>query len=161
MSNEIVNYNPGQASLLEMRADSRRFPRLKSLSREQAEFGLSKIIAQAYILRGQTSDPTNIQFIASTLYGELMADRTFGAEEISLAEIQAVVKRAILTTDIFISVSSLFKVIMEFVKGEGHLNQVQVNSILNKPGRTSSPVESRLLAAAGEFIKEHKINQNL
>jgi hypothetical protein len=50
---------------------------------------------------------------------------------------------------------------MEFVKGEGHLNQVQVNSIIRKPGRASSPVESRLLAAAGEFIKEHKLNQNL
>ena len=45
MSNEIVNYNPGRASLLEMRADATRFPRINTMSREQAVSGLIRIVS--------------------------------------------------------------------------------------------------------------------
>ena len=152
----MVNYNPGQASLLEMRADAKRFPRIGSLPREQVVFEMSKIVSQAFLYRGQTADPTNIQFISNALYDELLGDQRYGACYLSLAEIQVVVKRAVLGgSEMFgISVASLYKVIMDYVKGEGHRLQLQVS---RKPSRGSA-VETMLQAVTGSFVKNHKIN---
>lgn len=167
MSNELttqsglVNYNPGQASLLEMRRDSARFPRLKAMPREQAIMGMSKIVSQAFLYKGQAADPTNIQFISSTLVQELLDDDTYGACYLSLAEIQVIVKRAVLGgTEMFgISVSSLYKIIMEYVKGEGHLYQKRLED-LSKQKREqalkSSAVNPMLDAYTGNFIKSHR-----
>lgn len=160
MSNEITNYNPGQATLMEMRADSTRFPRIKSMPREQAVMGMSRIVSQAFLYRGQAADPTNIQFISSALVGELLEDDRSGAGYLSLAEIQVVVKRAVLGTEMFgISVASLYKVIMEYVKGEGHLIQKQIQERKQKEQEQAfkeSGLHPMLQAFTGEFIRNHK-----
>ena len=154
MSNEIVNYNPKGATLLEMRSDSTRFPRLKSMPREQAVDGMTRIVSQAFLYRGQAADATNIQFISSALVDELLEDEN-GAKNLSLAEIQVVVKRAVLNTDMFgISVSSLYKVIIAFVKGEGRENQSRVDN--NRRVNPNPGGMAMLQAAAGEFIRNHK-----
>ena len=155
-SSALVNYNPGKATLLEMRADSTRFPRIKTMPREQAVLGMSKIVSQAFLYRGQAADATNIQFISSALLDELLEDDRNGAGYLSLAEIQVVVKRAVLGgSDMFgISVSSLYKVIMEFVKGEGHRNQQQVEQ--QRQTAKHHPGEILLQAYTGEFIRNHK-----
>ena len=158
MSNEtstaLVNYNPGNASLLEMRADSEKFPRIKTMQREQAVLGMSKIVTQAFLYRGQAADPTNIQFISSALVQEILED-TNGAYNLSLAEIQVIVKRAVLNTDMIgINVSSLYKVIIAFVKGEGRENQSRVDALRRvKPDPGGMAM---LQAATGEFIRNHK-----
>lgn len=164
MSNEIANYNPGRASLLEMRADATRFPRIKTMPREQVVFEMSKIVSQAFLYRGQAADPTNIQFISSALVDELLEDDKYGAGYLSLAEIQVVVKRAVLGgSEMFgISVASLYKVIMEFVKGEGHRNQQQVLEQRQKETERilkESALAPMLQAYTGEFIRNHKINK--
>ena len=164
MSNEIANYNPGQASLLEMRADATRFPRIKTMSREQAVSGLIRIVSQAFLYRGQAADPVNVQFISNALLNELLEDDKYGAGYLSLAEIQVVVKRAILGgSEMFgISVASLYKVIMEFVKGEGHLNQQQVLEQRKKETERilkESALAPMLKAYTGEFIRNNKINK--
>lgn len=155
MSNEVTNYNPGQATLLEMRADSTRFPRVKTMTDEEAVFQLSRIVTQAFLYRGQAADPTNIQFISSALIQEIRQDRTFGLSDLSLAEIQVVVKRAVLGEDMFISVASLFRVIREYAKGEGHRNQV----VVNNRKREVSPVSPIIKAYTGEFIRNNKISK--
>ena len=164
MSNEIANYNPGQASLLEMRADATRFPRINTMSREQAVSGLIRIVSQAFIYRGQAADPVNVQFISNALLNELMEDDKYGAGYLSLAEIQVVVKRAVLGgSEMFgISVASLYKVIMEFVKGEGHRNQQQVLEHRRKEAERilkESALAPMLKAYTGEFIRNNKINK--
>jgi hypothetical protein len=153
-STALVNYNPGNASLLEMRADSDRFPRIKTMPREQAVLGMSKIVTQAFLYRGQAADPTNIQFISSALVQELLED-TNGAYNLSLAEIQVIVKRAVLNTEMMgINVSSLYKVIIAFVKGEGRENQSRVDALRRvKPNPGGMAM---LQAATGEFIRNHK-----
>lgn len=160
MSNEVTNFNPGQASLLEMRADAERFPRIKTLPREQAVSELARIVGQAFLYRGQAADPVNVQFISNALLNELLEDDKYGASFLSLAEIQVVVKRAVLESDMFgISVSTLYKVIMDFVKGEGHLNQKKVEQTWKEnQDKTfrSSPVSAMLQAATGQFVKNHK-----
>ena len=164
MSNEIANYNPGQASLLEMRADATRFPRIKTMSREQAVSGLIRIVSQAFLYRGQAADPVNVQFISNALLNELLDDDKYGAGYLSLAEIQVVVKRAVLGgSEMFgISVASLYKVIMEFVKGEGHRNQQQVLEQRQKEAERilkESALAPMLKAYTGEFIRNNKINK--
>lgn len=164
MSNEIANYNPGRASLLEMRADATRFPRIKTMPREQVVFEMSKIVSQAFLYRGQAADLTNIQFISSALVDELLEDDKYGAGYLSLAEIQLVVKRAVLGgSEMFgISVASLYKVIMEFVKGEGHLNQQKILDARRKEEDKrlqASGLTPMLRAFTGEFVKNHKINK--
>ena len=160
MSNEITNYNPGQATLMEMRADSTRFPRIKSMPREQAVSGLTRIVSQAFLYRGQTADPVNVQFISNALLGELLEDDRSGAGYLSLAEIQVVVKRAVLGTEMFgISVASLYKVIMEYVKGEGHLIQKQIQERKQREQEQAfkeSGLHPMLQAFTGEFIRNHK-----
>lgn len=160
-SSSLENFNPGRASLLEMRADATRFPRLKSVPREQAVFEMSKIVSQAFLYRGQAADLTNIQFISSALVDELLEDDKYGAGYLSLAEIQVVVKRAVLGgSEMFgISVASLYKVIMEFVKGEGHRNQQQVLEQRQKETERilkDSALAPMLQAYTGEFIRNHK-----
>lgn len=164
MSNEIANYNPGQASLLEMRADATRFPRINTMSREQAVSGLIRIVSQAFLYRGQAADPVNVQFISNALLNELLEDDKYGAGYLSLAEIQVVVKRAVLGgSEMFgISVASLYKVIMEFVKGEGHRNQQQVLEQRKKETERilkESALAPMLKAYTGEFIRNNKINK--
>lgn len=164
MSNEIANYNPGQASLLEMRADATRFPRIKTMSREQAVSGLIRIVSQAFLYRGQAADPVNVQFISNALINELLEDDKYGAGYLSLAEIQVIVKRAVLGgSEMFgISVASLYKVIMEFVKGEGHRNQQQVLEQRKKETERilkESALAPMLKAYTGEFIRNNKINK--
>lgn len=161
MSNEmttqetgVVVDHPGRASLLEMRADSDRFPRIKSMSMEQVVDGLTRIVSQAFLYKGQTADKTNIQFIASALAQELLEDSN-GAYNLSLAEIQVIVKRAVLNTEMMgINVSSLYKVIIAFVKGEGRENQSRVDALRRvKPNPGGMAM---LQAATGEFIRNHK-----
>lgn len=164
MSNEMANYNPGQASLLEMRADTTRFPRIKTMSREQAVSGLIRIVSQAFLYRGQAADPVNVQFISNAILNELLEDDKYGAGYLSLAEIQVVVKRAVLGgSEMFgISVASLYKVIMEFVKGEGHRNQQQVLEHRKKETERilkESALAPMLKAYTGEFIRNNKINK--
>ena len=163
-SSALENFNPGRASLLEMRADSSRFPRLKSVPREQAVFEMTKIVTQAFLYRGQLLDKQNILFISTTLVDELLEDDIYGAGTISFAEIQVVVKRAVLGgSEMFgISVASLYKVIMEFVKGEGHLNQQKIWEARRKEEDKrlqASGLTPMLRAFTGEFVKNHKINK--
>lgn len=160
----LADFNPGKATLLEMRADPERFPRLKAVTREQAVFEMSKIVTQAFLYRGQTADLTTIQFISSNLVDELLADGTCGASCISFAEIQVVVKRAVLgASEMFgISVASLYKVIIEYVKGEGHNNQkliLETKRRMEEKRLQGSGINPMLRAYAGEFVKNHKLNK--
>ena len=159
--NEIVNYNPHQATLLEMRMDSERFPRLKTMTPEQAVIGVASIVSQAYLYRGQAADPTNVKFIAASLVNEINEDRIYGLNNLSLAEIQAVIKRAVLgSSEMFgVSVASLYKVLMEYVKGEGHEYQRQVVERRRKEADKAfkdSALSARISSATGQFIRNHK-----
>lgn len=147
MNNEItttsglVNYNPGDATLLEMRGDSKRFPRLNEMPKGQVLVGLAKIVAQALMYRGQAVEANNVQFIASALAQELLSENNkYGTSYLTLAEIQVVVKRATLGgSEMFgVSVASIYKVIMDYVKGEGQILQRKVESLRRQAQRNQA-----------------------
>ena len=110
MSNDIITTKPEttQVSLLEIRMDAKRYPRLHTYPREKAVMEMSKVVTQAFLYKGQAADPTNIQFISCSLVDELQADLDkTGTKYVTFAEISRVVKRAVLCDDMYgISVAS-------------------------------------------------------
>lgn len=169
MNNEITTTNgqlmtpaSNQVSLLEMRMDEKRFPRIGAFPREQAVFEMSKIVSQAFLYKGQAADSKNIQFISCSLVDELQADLDkLGTRNISFAEISRIVKRSVLQDDMYgISVASLYKVIIEYVKGEGHKLQQEVLERKRKSEQEqikNSIVAPMLQAYAGELLKHSKV----
>lgn len=169
MNNEITTTNgqlmtpaSNQVSLLEMRMDEKRFPRIGAFPREQAVFEMSKIVSQAFLYRGQAADPKNIQFISCALVDELQSDLDkLGTKHISFAEISRVVKRAVLQDDMYgISVASLYKVIIEYIKGEGHRLQQEVSERKRKSEQEqikNSVIAPMLQAYAGELLNHSKL----
>ena len=168
MNNDITTTNgqlmtpaSNQVSLLEMRMDENRFPRIGKYTREQAVFEMSKIVSQAFLYKGQAADSENIQFISCALVDELQSDLDgLGTKNISFEEISRIVKRAILTDDIFLSVSSFYKVIMNYIKGEGHQLQKQIIAERKKADLEQikkSPVYQMLTASAAEMAKQSKV----
>ena len=169
MNNEITTTNgqlmtpaSNQVSLLEMRMDEKRFPRIGAFPREQAVFEMSKIVSQAFLYKGQAADPKNIQFISCALVDELQSDLDrLGTKHISFAEISRVVKRAVLQDDMYgISVASLYKVIIEYIKGEGHRLQQEVSERKRKSEQEqikNSVIAPMLQAYAGELLKHSKV----
>lgn len=112
----------GEVSLLEVRMNPERFPRLKTYPRATAVAEMTRIVAQAFLYRGQTADPKNIQFIACSLVDELVADAEhLGTGLLTFVEIARAVKRAALSEEMYgISVSSLYRAVLGYVRGEGH-----------------------------------------
>ena len=169
MNNEITTTNDqlmtpasNQVSLLEMRMDEKRFPRIGAFPREQAVFEMSKIVSQAFLYKGQAADPKNIQFISCALVDELQSDLDrLGTKHISFAEISRVVKRAVLQDDMYgISVASIYRVIIEYIKGEGHRLQQEVSERKRKSEQEqikNSVIAPMLQAYAGELLKHSKV----
>ena len=169
MNNEMTTTNgqlmtpaSNQVSLLEMRMDEKRFPRIGAFPREQAVFEMSKIVSQAFLYKGQAADPKNIQFISCALVDELQSDLDrLGTKHISFAEISRVVKRAVLQDDMYgISVASIYRVIIEYIKGEGHRLQQEVSERKRKSEQEqikNSVIAPMLQAYAGELLKHSKV----
>ena len=169
MNNDMTTTNgqmmtpaSNQVSLLEMRMDEKRFPRIGAFPREQAVFEMSKIVSQAFLYKGQAADPKNIQFISCALVDELQSDLDrLGTKHISFGEISRVVKRAVLQDDMYgISVASLYKVIIEYIKGEGHRLQQEVSERKRKSEQEqikNSIIAPMLQAYAGELLKHSKV----
>ena len=159
MNNELTI--PGkQPSFLEIRMDSKKYPRLCRYSKEEADRAMVTIVSNAFLYRGQTADPSVIGFTASALVDELLQEDKYGAKYLSMEEISRIIKKAVLESDIFISVSSLYKVILDFCKGEGTRIQQEAAALKRKQDEESlrnSVVAPMLQAYTGAFIKEHKI----
>lgn len=161
-NNQLMTPASNQVSLLEMRMDEKRFPRIGAFPREQAVFEMSKIVSQAFLYKGQAADPKNIQFISCALVDELQSDLDrLGTKHISFGEISRVVKRAVLQDDMYgISVASLYKVIIEYIKGEGHRLQQEVSERKRKSEQEqikNSVIAPMLQAYAGELLKHSKV----
>lgn len=159
MSNELTT-QMAQPTLLEMRMDAKRFPRLCRLPKEDAVKAMVSIVSQAFLYRGQTADPSVIGFTASALVDELLREDKYGAKYLSIEEISVIIRKAVLETDTYLSVASLYKVVIEFCKGEGTRIEQEAAAIKRKQYEDSlrnSVVAPMLEAYTGQFAKEHKV----
>jgi len=163
MNNSITIFAPKtEVSLVDIRMDSKAYPRIKSMPEPVAVDGLASVIAMAFVYTGREYTPESLVLIASALYKELMADsRGIGTGNISVEEIGRAVNRAVLgETEMFgINVSSLYKVICSYCTGEGHDAQKAAN--LRRADERAKALKGTAVGAmmdafAGRMIKASK-----
>lgn len=143
-----------EPTLLEMRMDKVRFPRIGTYTEEAATAEMVNIVSKAFLYKGQNVDTNNILFIASNLVTELQKDNDLGTRYISFAEISSIVRKAVLTQDMFgISVASLYRVIIDYIKGEGHRLDKEVQMRMKKD-EIEHPA---FMAYTGALLKNSKI----
>lgn len=152
-----------EVTLLDIRRDEVKFPRISTYSREEAVLKMTKIVTNAFLYKGHTADPANIQFIASNLAEELRKDSfKLGTPRLTFAEIAWAVKKAVLNDEIYsVSVASLFKVIADYTKGKGHELQKEVDKLATQAGEraqiSGSPVATMISAYSGAMVKNTKV----
>jgi hypothetical protein len=125
-----------QSSLVEIRTDDKRFPRLYKYSREEAVNQMNMIIMMAFQFRGQQADAMTIFQMSSSLVDILNEDEYgIGTRFLSFEEIKRVVRKAALGQgrEMYgISVSSLFQALADYCKGEGRMADIEAKEIASR-----------------------------
>lgn len=162
MSSNIVPFKPATASLVDIRLDTQRYPRIKHIQQPTAISRLASVVAMAFNYTGREYTTDSVLALASALYGELIADDFgVGTANITIEEVGRAVRRAVLgEKEIYgINVSSLYKVVCDYATGEGHAAQVAANNRRQKERQqalAASPVGAMLAAYTGATIQNTK-----
>ena len=152
----IANVSP-----LEIRRDSVKYPRLHQYEKEDAIARLSDIVINAYLYTGRRADTAEVRFIASALYDELLSEDKYHAKYITLEEIERAVKKALFgDKDLFISVVSLYKAIMDWIKVDGHQLDTQVRQ-MERDENAKALKESIIAGIVGENAQNFIINNKI
>ena len=164
MSNELATYKPG-VSLVDIRMDSKTYPRLKNLGMQAATSRLQQVVAMAYTYTGRPVDEGRVRMVAIALYKELMEDKKgIGVANITIEEIGHAVKGEILEaeSDIYINIAFLYRAICKYALGEGHDAQDEANKrrvAQRKAIIENSPEGAMLNAYAGKMITQTHIKK--
>lgn len=146
-----------EPTLADIRMDSEKYPRLYAVGSAHAVTELSKIVADAFLYKGQTADPANVKFIATALREELLRDSAYGLRYITMEEIRRTVRKAVLTADdFFINVSSLYKVLLSYARKEGRAADAEANALLKArkaAGATAPAVDNIFNKYATQLTK--------
>lgn len=163
MTTEITPYiEPQGVTLVDIRLDSQRFPRVKNLTGQSAIARLQQVVAMAYAYTGRPAEEMRINMVASALYNELLADkRGIGTGNITIEEVAHAVKDAILNAegDVYINIAFLYKSVCEYALGEGHDAQDAANrrrAAERQKALQQSAVGTMLSAYAGEILTNTK-----
>lgn len=147
--------------LIEIRMYANKYPRISYYSKEQQFEMLYQIILAAHLYRGQKADEQNIAFIAHELLTEITLDYDgLGLSYLTFEEIGRAIKRAVLGQgrEMFgISVSSLYQVIVDYARGEGHTAQEAAYKIMKKKKEAlfkQSALAPMVDAMAGAMVKK-------
>lgn len=162
MTQEIATYN--SVSLLDIRRDRVTYPRINKMQPMTAISGLTSIVANAMMYTGRRAEEDDIAFISQGLYRELMLDEmNLGMKHITLQEIGYCVKKAVLGqgNEMYgINVASLYKVVADYCRGEGHELEKQLeHSTLARQEEIlkASAVNAMLDQYATKMVKHSKI----
>lgn len=117
-------------TLVDIRENAAKYPRLRNIPRDEAIRDLSAIIMKALMYRGQAADRQAVVFTATALLDELLADRQFGLPYVTIAEITYAVRNAILCgSEVYgINVASLYRILLDYARGLGHDAQTLATS---------------------------------
>ena len=122
-NNTLQVHTGADASLLEVRSDKERFPRLCSYPREQAIYLMLQEVMLAFQMKNQSADRSTLMFIATNLVDELNADYDhLGTKYITFEEIHRVIRKAVLgqAKEMYgLSFASIYAAIVDYIKGEG------------------------------------------
>lgn len=158
MSNDIaIHQTSNQATLVEIRRQPERFPRLNRVSFQEAMVRMNAVIHMAAMYKRNDLKPDEISFMSHALLTELLDEQKYGAKYLSFEEIARVIKRAILEQDIYLSTASLYRVIIEYIKSEGHEADRQAKQ---KPEVRNIALEAKIGAETMTMLTTNKIEQH-
>lgn len=159
MSNDLTIYSGQQGvSLVDIRMDSAKYPRLKNLGVPAAINRLQQVVAMAYTYTGRPVDEGRVRMVATALYNELLEDKKgIGTGNITIEEIGHAVKSEILEADgdIYINIAFLYRAVCKYALGEGHDAQETANS------RRRAQREAQLKASAAWAMIQAYIGKTL
>ena len=152
--NQLTTIPAEKATLVDIRTDNRRFPRLHSYQREEAIMQMNMIIMMAFQFRGQQADAQTIIQMSSSLIDILNEDEYgIGTKYLSFEEIKRVVRKAALgqSKEMYgISVSSLFQALADYCKGEGNMAQKQATEIAAHQRETKDAIMASMIQGYSE-----------
>ena len=132
--NQLTTIPAEKATLVDIRTDNKRFPRLYTYKREDAIAQMNMTIMMAFQFRGQQADVQTIMQMSATLIEILNEDEYgIGTKYLTMEEIKRVIKRAALGQgkEMYgISVSSLFQALADYCKGEGRMADQQAKEVV-------------------------------
>ena len=134
--NQLATIPAEKATLVDIRTDNKRFPRLHSYRREDAIGQMNMIVMMAFQFRGQQADAQSIFQMSASLIDILNEDEYgIGTKFLSFEEIKRVIRKAALGQgkEMYgISVSSLFQALADYCKGEGRMADQQAKEVVAK-----------------------------
>jgi hypothetical protein len=151
-----------KATLVDIRTDNKRFPRLHTYRREEAISQMNMIIMMAFQYRGQQADAQTIFLMSSSLIDILNEDEYgIGTRFLSFEEIKRVIKKAALgqSREMYgLSVSSLFQVLADYCKGEGRMADKEAKEIASRQRELKQTIIAPMLQGYVEtMVKQTKI----
>ena len=158
MDNKLTTVTAATApSLVDVRMDATTYPRIGQMAPALVVRQITPIVLQAFMYRGQTADGTLVDFTAKQLVEELLADEAgAGLRGLTVYEIQRAIRKAVLgqtSREMYgVNVASLYAVLVDYAKGEGHIADKQAQDIRRniQPCRS---VAALMDAAAGAMLK--------
>ena len=158
--NNLTTIPPEKATLVDIRTDARRFPRLHTYRREEAIAQMNMIVMMAYQYRGQHADAQTILNLSSSLIDILNEDEyQIGTKYLSFEEIKRIIRKAALgqTKEMYgISVSSLFQALADYCKGEGRMASQQATEIAAKQREIKNAIIAPMLQGYSEELAKRK-----
>lgn len=152
--NQLTTIPAEKATLVDIRTDSRSFPRLYTYRREDAIAQMNMIVMMAFQFRGQQADAQTIIQMSSSLIDILNEDEYgIGTKYLSFEEIKRVVRKAALGQgkEMYgISVSSLFQALADYCKGEGNMAQKQATEIAAHQRETKDAIMASMIQGYSE-----------
>lgn len=134
--NNLVKCPTEKATLVDIRTDSKKFPRLYTYSREDAVRQMNIIILMAFQFRGQQADVQTITQMSHSLIEILNEDEYgIGTKYLTFEEIKRIVRKAALGQgrEMYgISVSSIFQALADYCKGEGKMADKEAKEIASR-----------------------------
>ena len=157
--NEVVVHQ-GNSSLVEIRIDDKKFPRLYTYSREDAVYQMNMVIMMAFQFRGQQADAMTIHQMSISLIDILNEDEYgIGTKFLSFEEIKRVVRKAVLGQgrEMYgISVSSLFQALADYCKGEGRMADKEAKEIASRRKAVRDEVFATIVQGAAEEMLKRR-----
>ena len=155
----IVPASAEKATLVEIRTDSKAFPRLYTYRSEEAIAQMNMIIMMAFQFRGQQADAMTIYQMSSSLISILNEDEYgIGTRFLSFEEIKRVIRKAALGQgrEMYgISVSSLFQALADYCKGEGKAADQEAKLIASRQKEQMNELRNAIIAPMVEgHLKE-------
>ena len=154
--NQLTTIPAEKATLVDIRTDNKRFPRLHSYRREDAIGQMNMIIMMAFQFRGQQADAQTIIQMSASLIDILNEDEYgIGTRFLSFEEIKRVIRKAALGQgkEMYgISVSSIYQALADYCKGEGRMANQQAKEIVARQRDIRNSIAAPMIQGAAELM---------